>query len=915
MAPAISPLTLQPDGVLLAGQITLDLGGSISGPVVYNWYVNRPGAPSLLLQSGAASTFDTLSPSAVQQGIGPGSSVRVEASFSQLLDTTTSAVVAASDALSLPLPPGSLVDVRIVDTAANGLLLEGTRLQAVIPNGLVNPSFQWYRIAANAAIPEIVPGATSAFLDVGNLDAGVRYAVDVSYDEAGSRRTVSAPAVTIAQADNGVGVLQLPASWADENGNFGLGEGVPVNAATGLDAVPVLADPDGNPAIVDYRWIDANNPDPATNVVATGPNYQPGPQDAGRLLRLQATYEDLQGNAPVVIQSEPFVIRARDNGIGQLSAITGSPTVGNVLQAGRVSGDPDTPSQLFNTAIGYQWFKILPGSPNIQIAGATASSYVPTTSDLGSQLVVQVRNQDAQGFVSVIESAPTLVARPDQGQGQLSGILGSPRVGSVLTAGTVRLDPDGDSNNPAYTYQWQKSVDFGFSWSDLVGQVNSTYTSDPLDVGAQLRVAVSYADALGHRSSLTSAPMTVVDAVGPAANLSVVAQTPLSPGALSETDTLLVGLPQGFNAQFYQWYRNGLPISGATQSSFATTTTSAGQYSVQAYGFTATGPALLASPVSVVQRIDNGIAALTIASQAQAPYAVGDILQASLGVDLDGAPAAPVVYTWERRDTADAAWVPIAGVTGTTYTVVDADAGAELRIRANYVDAQGFVSESLSATQQVAAPVTPPIVTPPPTPTPTPTPAPSPAPSPSPSVSPSPALRPVEPQPVAPDPVTNLPLLAQVEFGIIKRGVQGANDEVIGTDAGEVLGNGLGVKRLIGKRSSDAFLFDRAPIFSSTDVDTIVDFTSGEDFVFVSKKGFPDLERISFKAVYNKKALSKEAAKGKRNFLYRIDTGALYYDANRAGSGFGAGGQFAAFEGKPFLRSGDIRIAPETLLP
>ncbi len=919
MAAAISPLTLLPSGVLLAGAITAD--GTLQSPVIYSWYLNQPAGASQLLQSGESAQLDTAA-----LGVAPGSSVRVEAAFSESINGSISPVVVASAALTLPLASGSLVDVRIIDGSTDpttrGLFREGTQLQAVIPAGLINPAFQWYRIANNGTQPELVLGATTGVLTVGPTDVGSRYIVDVSYDDAGSRRIVSAPAVTITLADNGVGSLQLPASWADSNGTYGLVEGIPINIGAGVDSISVLGDPDGNPvpADVQYAWIDALNSNPATNVVATGQSYQPGPLDAGKVLRLQAVYRDLQGNAAVTIQSPQFVIRAADNGNGQLGPISGSPTVGNTLRAGGVSGDPDTPSAVLNTPVGYQWYRSVAGAASVPIAGATAPTYAPTTSDLASQLTVQVRTRDGQGFVSALTSAPMTVMRPDSGQGLLSPIVGSPRLGSLLTAGTVSADPDGDSNAPSYSYQWQRSTNFGASWSNIPATLGtaSAYQSGVGDLGAQLRVQVTYLDALNNASTLNSLPVTVVDPAGPLESLSILNANPTAPvepaQAFNESDRLVAQLPQGFTAQSYQWYRDGDPIAGANQGSYLTTATDAGQFTVQSYGLLNGAPRLLASPIVLVQPINNAAAALSLGPQGS-PYQVGDLLQADLGVDIDGDSTTPVTYVWERRMTPDGEWQGIPSATANTYTVAAADSGADLRARAVYVDAQGFPNESISPAQTITGTSAPaggatgtggtagaggsaggasggdaqPL-------------------------SASAALLPTESLPATVNPHAVLPLTVQIEFGFVIRGESGLAEEIIGTMDDDVIGNGAGAKRMRGLEGQDGFLFDQSLTFRPYDVDTIVDFVSGVDKIFLDKTAFVGLEKISFSSVKNKKSLIKKSRKGRSNVIYRQDNGSLWYDANGSKSGFGVAGHFATLEDAPLLMAGDLRIAPQALM-
>jgi hypothetical protein len=168
--------------------------------------------------------------------------------------------------------------------------------------------------------------------------------------------------------------------------------------------------------------------------------------------------------------------------------------------------------------------------------------------------------------------------------------------------------------------------------------------------------------------------------------------------------------------------------------------------------------------------------------------------------------------------------------------------------------------------------------------------------------------------PTAINPHSALPLAVQIEFGFVKRGATGADDEIIGTSADDVIANGAGAKRMRGLEGRDGYLFDQSLTFKSSDVDTIVDFASGIDQVFLEKEAFPRLAKISFGSVKGKKSLLKEARKGRWNVVYQADNGSLWYDANGSRAGFGSGGHFASLENAPLLTAADLRVAPQSLV-
>ena len=97
--------------------------------------------------------------------------------------------------------------------------------------------------------------------------------------------------------------------------------------------------------------------------------------------------------------------------------------------------------------------------------------------------------------------------------------------------------------------------------------------------------------------------------------------------------------------------------------------------------------------VAVIDDDRHATGAPTITGTAQ----VNQVLTASPGsiADGDGLAGAAYTYTWVRVDGSDEA--PITGTTGTSYTVVAADQGNTLKVKASFTDDAGFDEERTSA--------------------------------------------------------------------------------------------------------------------------------------------------------------------------------------------------------------------------
>ena len=93
------------------------------------------------------------------------------------------------------------------------------------------------------------------------------------------------------------------------------------------------------------------------------------------------------------------------------------------------------------------------------------------------------------GMASQPVPMPAVVDQP--GSVTLS-LEGAPEVGTVITATLTDLD----GGVTGEMWQWQRSAD-GVTWTDIDGATAATYTATEADAGMQLRVLVTYADALG----------------------------------------------------------------------------------------------------------------------------------------------------------------------------------------------------------------------------------------------------------------------------------------------------------------------------------------------------------------------------------------------------------------------------------
>ena len=257
--------------------------------------------------------------------------------------------------------------------------------------------------------------------------------------------------------------------------------------------------------------------------------------------------------------------------------------------------------------------------------------------------------------------------------------------------------------NVTFSYQWIADS------TDIEYATGLTYTLSAADEGKAVTVQVSFTDDAGNDETLTSAATDPVEAA-PASNTPVTGTPTISGTAqVGETltaDTSGISDADGLtNATFsYQWLSSlDTEIGGATSSTYTLQASDEGKAIQVQVSFTddagndesltneATDPVAAAT-----QPNSPATGAPTISGTAQ----VGETLTVDTSgiADTDGLENASFGYQWLADDA------EIAGATNSTYTLVDADTGKNIKVRVNFTDDAGN-DETLTseATDAVAA--------------------------------------------------------------------------------------------------------------------------------------------------------------------------------------------------------------------
>ena len=312
-------------------------------------------------------------------------------------------------------------------------------------------------------------------------------------------------------------------------------------------------------------------------------------------------------------------------------------------------------------------------APAAEYAGA--ASLQIDVGDLG--------NQGSGGPLGATHTVAITVSAVADAPTGAPAVIGIAAQGETLAADTTSIaDADGLG---AFGYEWLRNG------AAIAGATASTYTLGEADVGAAIRVRVSYVDGQGFAEQLTSA------SVGPVANVNdAPTGAPAVLGTATEdqtltADTSAIADADGLGAFAYEWQRDGVAIAGATAATYTLGDADVGSTVrvrvayVDAHG---TAEQLTSADVGPVANVDDApTGALVVTGTATEDQTLAADLSSI--ADADGLGA--FTLQWQRDG------VDIAGATAATYTLGDADVGASIRVRVDYTDGQGH-AEQLTST-------------------------------------------------------------------------------------------------------------------------------------------------------------------------------------------------------------------------
>ena len=268
------------------------------------------------------------------------------------------------------------------------------------------------------------------------------------------------------------------------------------------------------------------------------------------------------------------------------SAATGTPAIGGPAQVGEIltadtSGISDADG-LTNANFSYQWI-VNDGTTDSDVAGATSSTYVVTTDDVGKTIKVRVSFTDDADNDEVLTSAATTAVA--------ATVPSVPRTVEAVQGGTGELDvsweepeSSGGASITGYTVQWKEAAN---SWDTAadVSQATTTdtsYTIGSLSLGVEYSVRVIATNSVGdgppsveveETADAQTSQQQAATQNTPATGVPTISGTPEVGQTLSAETSGIDDADGLHNAVFaYQWIRSDgttdTDISGATSSTY-----------------------------------------------------------------------------------------------------------------------------------------------------------------------------------------------------------------------------------------------------------------------------------------------------------------------------------------------------------
>ena len=607
-----------------------------------------------------------------------GAAIRVRVSFTDDAGDEETLTSAATDTVEARANTPATGVPSISGTAQIGETLTADASGIADADGLTSVAYQYQWLADGANIA----GATAGIHTLTDSEEGNTIQVEVSFsDDAGNQEELTSAATAAVDARPNSQATGVPTI----SGAAQVGETLTVD-------ISGIADQDGlNNVTYSYQWV-ADDKDIEG---ATGSTYKVADEDQGKALKVKVTFTDDEGNEEELASAATATVAGKSN-----SPATGQPSISGTAQVGETltadaSGISDEDG-LSSVAYIYQWL-----ADGADIAGATDSAYTLAAADEGAAIRVRVSFTDDAGNEETLTSAATdtvEAAELAEPPAAPTGLRAAPSHDRVVLSWD---DPQDDTITGYVILRRDRAIHEIGTFATVAGDTGAAdtgYTDDQVQPEKEYVYRIRAINE--HGVSELSGWVRADTPAPPSANSPATGQPTIS-GTAQVAETLTADM-SGIADQdgltdtsySYQWLADGADIAGATDSTYTLADADEGAAIRVRVSFTddaGNEETLTSAATDTVEARANTPATgvPTISGTAQ----IGETLTADASgiADADGLTSVAYQYQW----LADGA--NIAGATDSTYTLVDADAGAAIKVRVSLTDDAGHEETLTSA--------------------------------------------------------------------------------------------------------------------------------------------------------------------------------------------------------------------------
>jgi hypothetical protein len=394
--------------------------------------------------------------------------------------------------------------------AGVGGTLTGTNGTWTGQTGAITFTYQWLRCPPGGTCTAI-PGETNNFRVVDSGDVGSTLVLRVTATDA-------VPQSASADSPPSATVVATPVNFAEPavSGNPVVG-----SSLTATDGAWT-----GSPTSFTREWrrcpASGGAPDASDCSAisgATSTSYFVTSADVGSRLRFRVNASNAAGASTNTVASNATPVVSASGQQSGAPVNTVFPSVAGAAVVGQtMTATPGTWTGAAPITFAYQWLRCDNAGLNcVSIAGATTSSYVPSTTDVGSRLRVRVTGTNSSGSASAQSNASAVVSATGAGTGTGPPVnTAPPTISGTAESGETLSASRGTwtgATPMTFTYRWMRCTSAAAtSCTTISGATDDQLELGNSDVGRRIRVEVTAENDDGEETALSTPTVVVAQA-------------------------------------------------------------------------------------------------------------------------------------------------------------------------------------------------------------------------------------------------------------------------------------------------------------------------------------------------------------------------------------------------------------------